>query len=143
MTMSDRAPDLIEPIVAWRGWGVNEVGSTIQLLSMNGTEWPPRGELEANCRTRGHAPPGTKCRCGIYAAKSLDHLREIGYNGLGVIGEVALAGEVVEGELGYRAARAWPVKLYVPHTRWRWAKPLGRAYDVPAVLLNPYEGGIH
>ena len=48
------------------------------------------------------------CTCGIYAAKSRDHLRRTAYGGFGLQGEVYLWGTVVEHELGWRAQYALP-----------------------------------
>jgi hypothetical protein len=42
------------------------------------------------------------CTCGVYAAKNIEHLRQLGYEGRGIRGEVHLWGTVVEHELGWR-----------------------------------------
>ena len=55
-----------------------------------------------------------------------------------MVGQVALAGEVVEGDWGYRAARAWILKLFVPRLDWRQIQALNLSYGVPiGVLMNP------
>jgi hypothetical protein len=54
-----------------------------------------------------------KCTCGVYAAKSLEHLRKNGYDRCGIYGEVCLWGTVVEHELGYRAQLAYPKNLFL------------------------------
>jgi hypothetical protein len=55
------------------------------------------------------------CTCGVYAAKNLEHLRQLGYEGRGIRGEVHLWGTVVEHELGWRAQFAYPRSLVLPH----------------------------
>ena len=50
----------------------------------------------------------------MYAAKSLNHLRKIGLDRYGVVGEVNLWGTVVEHELGWRAQFAYPKSLVLP-----------------------------
>ena len=61
-----------------------------------------------------HEVPQTGCTCGVYAAKSLEHLRQLGYEGRGIRGEVHMWGTVVEHELGWRAQFAYPNTLFLP-----------------------------
>ena len=58
--------------------------------------------------------PREKCTCGVYASKSLEHLRTTGYERYGICGEVNLWGTVVEHEQGFRAQFAYPKNLYLP-----------------------------
>ena len=58
-----------------------------------------------------HEPPQTDCTCGVYAAKNIEHLRQLGYEGRGIRGEVHLWGTVVEHERGWRAQFAYPKSL--------------------------------
>jgi hypothetical protein len=53
----------------------------------------------------------------VYAAKNLEHLREIDYERLGIHGEVYLWGTVVEHRLGWRAQFAYPKSLFLPPDR--------------------------
>lgn len=56
-----------------------------------------------------------RCSCGIYAAKSEQHLSDIRYvRNEEVHGEVYLWGRVWDHELGYRAQFAYPKKLVLP-----------------------------
>ena len=55
-----------------------------------------------------HEAPQADCTCGVYAAKSLAHLRTAGYTQYGIHGEVNLWGTVVEHETGWRAQFAYP-----------------------------------
>jgi hypothetical protein len=47
----------------------------------------------------------------VYAAKNIEHLRQLGYEGRGIRGEVHLWGTVQEHELGWRAQFAYPKSL--------------------------------
>jgi hypothetical protein len=82
--------------------------------------------LEARCtiprirwprRPPHHAPQFT-CECGIYAAVWRSFAPQFGLgiacNGLPVLGEVALWGDVVEAERGWRGQYAYPARLFVP-----------------------------
>jgi hypothetical protein len=60
-----------------------------------------------------HEPPQTDCTCGIYAAKTLHHLRSAGFERYGICGEVFLWGKVVEHERGWRAQLAYPKNLFL------------------------------
>jgi hypothetical protein len=112
-------PDYVSPVVAYRAWLLHPRG----LTSLNGEFWHPNQKLQAACRRfvnrfffNRHRPPHGTCSCGIYAAKSFDHLRGIGYADRGVRGEVFLWGTVVEHKLGWRAQFAYPKTLVVPES---------------------------
>jgi hypothetical protein len=134
------APDYIEPIIAWRAWLVVAEEEEIRLSSVvYRTPWPPRLELEADCRRRvfslpriwqrrpsGHPAPSGTCRCGIYGARDVDCAASYLANALWqeeplrwpvlhrAIGRVALWGTVIECADGWRASRAYPRRIYLP-----------------------------
>ncbi len=106
-------PDYISPLVAYRVWQWDAIG----LKSLNNEPWVPGETLKAKCRAvaaLAHEAPEDPCSCGIYAAKDFNHLRQIGYLGYGVHGEVYLWGTVVEHRLGWRAQFAYPKNLVLP-----------------------------
>jgi hypothetical protein len=113
-------PDYIMPVVGYRVWSWDAIG----LRSMNGELWMPGQPLSAACRTLAgraedglavHGAPQTDCTCGVYAAKSLDCLRTLGYMRYGSIyGELYLWGTVVEHEQGWRAQYAYPKNFTLP-----------------------------
>jgi hypothetical protein len=109
-----KIPDLISPIIGWRIWRWDNAG----LKSLNGKRWSPGKALAAKCGAGNahdaHEPPQAGCTCGVYAAKSREHLRQLGYEGRGIRGEVHLWGTVVEHELGWRAQFAYPKRLVLP-----------------------------
>jgi len=115
-------PDYISPVVGYRVWQWNATG----LNSLNGEPWLPGRALAAGCRAAAtfvgrakpahgsHELPHSDCTCGVYAAKNLEHLRQFGYEGRGIHGEVYLWGTVVEHRLGWRAQFAYPKNLFLP-----------------------------
>ena len=111
-------PDFISPITAYRAWQWDANG----LRSLNGERWLPGQPLAASCRVDAigsiaglskatHNPaelPYFSCTCGVYAARTIEHLRQCSYKKFGVHGEVYLWGKVVEHERGWRAQFAYP-----------------------------------
>lgn len=116
-------PDYISPVVGYRVWQWDNVG----LKSLNGEKWLAGQPLTAVCKAdrwssvsglsrAAHHPaelPYFKCTCGVYAAKTTEHLRQCGYRRFGVHGEVSLWGTVVEHERGWRAQFAYPKTLFL------------------------------
>jgi hypothetical protein len=133
---SDRAPDLIEPIVGWRVWDVveSEDGLLLSSLCFRAT-WPPGRAMVASCRRSslnlgrsrlpGHEAPDASCSCGIYAVgtsdRALPYLSRLFRGGPRtvhrVVGPVALWGTAVEATRGWRSSHAYPRALYVPTGR--------------------------
>ena len=118
-------PDYVAPIVGYRAWQWNCGGwnpHSAPLKSFNDEWWSPGHALAATCNASfGWAPvrgaevvhgrdeaPQATCTCGIYAAKSFDHLRDQGYLKRGIRGEVYLWGNVIEHQSGWRAQFAYP-----------------------------------
>lgn len=64
-------------------------------------------------RTEPHTAPHVDCACGIYAASTAEGCR--GY-GKYVLGRVALWGNVVPGDHGFRAECAYPEELFLLDT---------------------------
>jgi hypothetical protein len=118
-------PDCISPIIGFRAWTWDTRG----LKSLCGQRWHPGLALAARCRASvvvgtivgrteaaddAHDAPQARCTCGVYAAKSLEHLRKNRYDRCGIYGEVSLWGTVVEHERGWRAQFAYPKSLILP-----------------------------
>jgi hypothetical protein len=162
--MGYRAPDLIAPLLGWRAWYVRPTEEGWRLFSIHyGEAWAPGEQLEAVCfRNRyvstanenthaRHTPPGKDCLCGVYAAKEAEHARQYfiaSYSGAEAVrqgedyvhravGQVSLWGRVVEGTHGYRAATAYPARLWLPTDR-----PDGRPFDVEAAALDLLDYGV-
>jgi hypothetical protein len=123
------APDYAEPLCAWRLWEVEDVDGAPRLRSLYRLSfWPVGAPFEARCeaqrlrlsRRPRHAAPTTTCTCGIYGAPFELIRRKLAIDDglppgcLFVIGTVALWGDVLECERGWRAALAYPSRLFVP-----------------------------
>lgn len=154
-------PDAIEPLVGWRYWRLDREGLLRSLSGSTRYLWPPNRRFEAGCpvikrngidgryrfisgmRVDMHEAPGEMCRCGIYAARDLAHLRRQMLTGLGikVVGEVSLWGKVIPGSKGLRAQYAYPRRLFVIQRTADWhqekAVELLSAYGV-SVEAIPY-----
>jgi hypothetical protein len=150
-----RAPDLIQAVEGWRAWvcdrKVPDFGLPPKLYSVSHAAyyWTPRKFSLADCHSCGKDVPGEFCTCGFYSAKTLEHLMTMGYPGydpeagqIAVLGQVANWGKVVEASQGWRAAKAYPVRLWVPYECWKLAKALEKAYGVPVGLSQWLTGGM-
>ena len=140
--------ELVEaaPVVGWRAWVVTETAAGLRLGSVLYDEvWTPRTTARAACRRREdffaeplpvHPTPGLECGCGFHAARdpadALSYLRgrDEPTTVCRILGEVAIWGRVVETEAGWRAAAAYPFRLYVPDEAIGEAL---EAYGVPVV----------
>jgi len=157
-----RAPDLFEPLLGWRSWRVAERqdGDFALTSVVRSVEWPARSELEAECLRsrwlwwtrrrphRDHSAPDRDCVCGVYAAATaaealryVDVGEGIGVKRPSVVGVVKLWGAVLQCERGWRAAFAYPARLFViaggkpDADPWRVAAGL-RRYGVPVEVLD-------
>lgn len=143
-----KAPDLVGTVEGWRAWRVDReppaYGTAPKLHSATFSYyWAPRVLARAECEKCGPDIPGETCTCGFYSAKSLDHLRSMGYHAydaesghICVVGQLACWGKVIEGSQGWRAEKAYPVRLFVPFEGWRLGPALKKAYGVPVAMLN-------
>lgn len=149
------APDYAEPLCAWRLWEVVDVGASPLLRSLYRMSfWPVGAPFEARCeahrlrlsRRPRHAAPAETCTCGIYAAPFEVIRKKLAIEGglppgfLFVIGTVSLWGDVLECERGWRAALAYPSRLFVPLGLPGAAeRSVGlRGYGVPVELLETH-----
>lgn len=126
------APDYLEPVEGWRMWKVVERDGRALLRSLFfDVTWDYRTPFSATCKHRrfslrrpwrrqptGHSAPDETCSCGIHAA--FDPTTVMPYFDRAAeatlccaIGRVALWGDVVECETGYRAEHAYPTHLYL------------------------------
>jgi hypothetical protein len=123
------APDYAEPLCAWRLWEVEDLDAAPRLRSLyRDSFWPVGAPLEARCeaqrlrlsRRPRHAAPRETCTCGIYGApfelirRKLAIDRGLPIGCLFALGTVSLWGDVLECERGWRAAFAYPSRIFVP-----------------------------
>jgi hypothetical protein len=142
-----KAPDQVGIAEGWRAWKVAmeppPFGTAPKLYSATWDYyWAPRVKARAHCDICDDVP-GETHTCGFYSAKSLEHLRSMGYQEYDpstgmvcVVGHLACWGKVIEGSQGWRAEYAYPMTLYIPFEAHRLGKPLANAYGVPVKLLN-------
>jgi hypothetical protein len=143
-------PDLPAPVLGWRAWSLDRTGPEARLAGVRGAEsWPVGEPLVATCRhlPASHAAPRRGCTCGIYGAGRIEDVvsrAELPPRNRHItpIGLVALWGEVVEGERGWRASHAYPTRLYLPLRTGSDPRELNdlafglSAYGVPIEILD-------
>lgn len=141
---------LVGYVPGWRAWNVcytpPAFGLPIKLHSASWNfVWEPRTVNVATCNRGDHADeiPKESCTCGFYSARTLERLLTMPYHHynvdtdmLCVVGEVANWGKVVEGDHGWRSAKAYPVKLYLPFEGAHLYRLLKQTYGVPVILKN-------
>jgi hypothetical protein len=134
-------------IIGWRAWRVETAGrrEPVLISLYRRFEWPTRDWAVAVplIADGGH---------GICAALDRDHLEEMHRWGStnaaryvedgSAIGKVALAGEIIEGERGYRADSARVVSIILPYAGWELLEGLRNAYRVPVSLGNILQRGV-
>ena len=108
-----------EPAVGWKIWRVEHELERTRLRSViYGSLWAPGRPAIGDCKKPlrfRHDAPDPLCDCGIHAGKSLgawQHYLKVG--GDRVFGRALLLGDRVEGNVGWRAAAAYPLEIYVP-----------------------------
>lgn len=167
LAKSERAPDLLEPVLGWRLWLLVEEGGYLWVESvLYPTRWWPRRAVDASCAVGGrrhpsasscrealpaHVAPHPGCECGVYAVRTPDALlpyldsaysRRVG-SGF-VLGRVRLWGTVIAGERGWRAEHAYPDAFYLPG-RGNGARVAAAAlgdYLVPVEIVDPREAPV-
>jgi hypothetical protein len=128
------SPD-VEPISGWRVWNLSsgDAGLRLQPAGSGVDPWEPRRVVEARCGLPAlltfaigpHKAPDIRCRCGIYASRSLDEFERPrpAWPPAPVVGTVALWGTVVEHERGWRAEFAYPARLRLVCSMCAWFEP--------------------
>ena len=104
-----------EPIVGYRDFKVVQGQHGYSLQSRNGAIWPHRRKMVGLCNGNpfvDHNVPEPTCQCGIYAYDKPDDPAMRGSNAT-VWGEIAMWGEVLVCETGYRAEFAYPTALFL------------------------------
>jgi hypothetical protein len=156
-------PDSVTPIVAWRYWRLGGGDGLLRSLTGRHQHWHPGQALHARCRfddvdrsdwrykmvsgfsPEPHPAPSEGCTCGLYAARSLEHLRGQMLFGLHrmVVGQVSLWGKVIPGQHGYRAEFAYPARLCVFEgviSRDKAVLDSLSAYGVPVEVVGDRQG---
>jgi hypothetical protein len=140
------AAEELRPAVGWKVWRVAHEAEGTRLRSvLYGDRWPAGEPVEALCKRMlrsVHDAPSAGCGCGIHAGRELsawEHYLSV-EPGTRVFGRVLLWGATIEGRLGWRAARACPVEVFVPEAvenAREVADGLAAAYGIPVHVLEP------
>lgn len=145
-----RIPDVLGEVLAWRAWELVGTEQTPRLASVTASKasirngeayaiWPTGRYFMAQC-PNGHIEglPVESCSCGLYAAKDMQQLIQLGYGAYGagwqkkIVGQVAFSGKVIEGSQGWRAERGRVYRLWFPHELdASIGERLAEAYKVP------------
>jgi len=135
----------MQPIIGWRAWIASTEPPRLWSLARPAT-WAP-GEL-----VEAHATPTSDPRAGIHAfrtcAEALGEFMGGWGDGL-VLGSVAMWGQVVEHERGFRAQYAYPQTLVLPGSWDSWGpwadsdtvRALARTYGCEVRPLADVVGG--
>jgi hypothetical protein len=110
-------------VVAWRCWYVWPDELVLRPIYRRGLPWKPRQAMVAICPDHEHEPPAEGCKCGIWTVREPQQLEEIHWTttppkdrdplpGVLVVGQVALWGDLIEHERGFRAEYGYPTHLY-------------------------------
>jgi hypothetical protein len=124
---ADRAPDLIENVLAWRGWDVTPTGH-LTASAVQGV-WDP-GANKAVCRHAGHTEdvPAVGCGCGFYGWHQPNKVTH------GQIrGAIKCWGEIIVHDVGVRAEWAEILCLFQSTTHEPWLQRAAERYEVPIV----------
>jgi hypothetical protein len=155
-------PDAIEPVVGWRVWRVRDTGRAFELTSANRpTAWAPGEIFAASCdRDAAHPTPALDCTCGIYASRQPatavellpPYIRAVssiiapsilGYDTVMAVGLVALWGEIVVCDWGWRAQYAYPRELFVPSSVKHYRRDAGSVEIFDSSGLAEILGGTY
>ena len=144
------------PVIGWRVWIVSATAEGLRLGSvLHDQVWTPGTTALASCRRHDdffaepmapHLTPSADCGCGFHAARdpvdATSYLqgRDEPATVCRLLGEVALWGRLVETETGWRAAAAYPVRLYAADEEIVEALSV---YGVPVLSASPERAGTH
>jgi hypothetical protein len=131
-----------EPLVGWRCWFVLPHEGLLRPLYKRGLAWKPRQAMEAVCPEEIHAVPADDCRCGVWAVCHPMMLTEFHWSaippvgvapipGVVVVGQIAMWGNVIQHERGWRSSHAYPQHLYAFTDDPMMAEGLRERYGVP------------
>jgi hypothetical protein len=123
-----------QPIIAYRAWGL--YNGLLCSVATSSQAWPRLRPYHAVCAKQSteiefHESPEVSCACGIYAMRTPEALIQTLHYGPTVLGRIALWGNVVVCEHGYRAEYAYPQLLYYgPRMPQEKVAPVAASYGV-------------
>jgi len=140
---------ITEPVIGFRDFVLRTSIDGPILMSRNDHPWVYRKRMRALCASTNsgqpfskHDAPEENCQCGIYGyARPNDpnlQQRDV------VWGEIAMWGEVLICEKGYRSQFAYPLNLFIRDNGTRnvhyLAEELQELYGVPCFVVSEREG---
>lgn len=138
-----------EPVIGFRDFVLRTSIDGAILMSRNDHPWPYRKRMRALCASSNSGQPFSKhdapretCNCGIYAYARPDdpNLKDTDV----VWGEIAMWGEVLICEKGYRSQFAYPLSLFLRDNGTRnvhfLSDELAELYGVPCFVVAEREG---
>lgn len=144
-------PDVMGEAIGWKALGVHDKGAQfLRLKSMYGGGglplecllWPTDRWYVGLC-PHGHTDvPHEGCMCGVYSRLTREQVvNETSYANYAahtavplVLCQLALAGRVIHGSKGQKAALARIARIEVPYEMERLGRRLGETYKVPVGL---------
>lgn len=134
-----------ETTIEWEQTVVRTLRARLRSMVMEQL-WPERAIMQARCEWHQGVAPARHCSCGLYAAKTLPALavvlrqvfdeRLTDWQRTLAVGRVALWGQVVEHEHGWRAEFGRPLEVWVLDEAR--ASVLAEAYGVPVRLARNF-----
>ncbi|HWO69402.1 MAG TPA: hypothetical protein VNP94_01400 [Actinomycetota bacterium] len=143
---TDAVERSLEPILGWRTWRLVRARGGLRIAPATPREpWEPGVAQRATCtgaHTRlylvfnpelapTHRSPEPGCTCGFHAFKEPARLGRTG-RGVGVVGQVAMWGRVIEHTRGWRAEFVYPARLRLACARCLW---WGRLPAIPDLVV--------
>ncbi len=150
--MSDEMETLtkLEYLTAWRTWRVwmSEDGPTLHSVATSASlgTWTSCEAMEARCGYLEMNPPACACNscpgdntlCGIYAYKEAPKTVQ---HEMGMVGQVALWGTVIEHDVGFRGQYAYPLNFTHGHCPWCGSKSKPKLLTLKEVMVVAPETG--
>lgn len=136
-----------EPVTGFRDFNLQDTIHGLLLRSRNGAFWPARERFRALCQKEmmaDHDVPSLDCECGVYAYDTADHPSLKKDQSL-VWGEIAMWGDVLLCDSGFRAEFAYPTALFIRDTSrsktvLKIQDELAENYGVPVFLVKKRSG---
>jgi glycine cleavage system H lipoate-binding protein len=135
---ADEAPDLVEAVVGYRAWHIEDDGQ-LRPWTFTALPWHPGVNTAVCARDVRHAPPVGDCMCGLYALTDPAD-RRLDFRADQAVGAIAAWGELEVHRTGFRAEHACVTALALPdRAGYEQREALARAaerYSVPLVAAD-------
>lgn len=146
--LTDKGALTVKKIMAWKGMHITwKTGVPLLIPPVYAQDgpWLPGEWQVATCggrkpdekhldpTTGEYVSPRKECTCGFYSGRTREHQMALGYSHYSeahpaVMVEIQLAGKIFPASNGFRAQKARPVRIHVPHELWELGRDLKAAY---------------